>query len=562
MVNPSPRRLTTAAAAFAFMLAAPAGAFAQDAPKAVAEAPRQVTSGPTPDRLYVNPQVVVSPKDPASVVMAVPDARNGGCGLQVSRDGGLSWATAAPTLLTDDYQFCVQRTYGIDMAPVFAPDGTLYVAMPASSVATGHPNGPISMLVARSSDLGQTHQTSVVEKAKSSDTYTLPDGSKAVGLEQDKLPSIAVDPTNSNKVYVSWRLTIRGPDQAPVPGYSLGGPNGIPSRTMLAVSEDGGSTWGAPVDIMDTFKAEKVNGSGYASLVTAPDGTVYGFTRESPPRAATGQPSAKARLFMFKSTDGGKTWTTSVVSEGVQQSDDPQAAITPDGHLLLAYSARGASTTNDVPPNASEVYTMSSADGGQTWSKPINVTDDNPARHADQYLPGISVAQNGRVTVAFYDYRNDPFYSPGEVGNMNAAVDEHYWDVYLTSSTDNGATWAANTRVTESPVYNKVGISFNNQDIRGPIGMASTNSAAYVSWPDTRATTASNSDAEDAYFSRVRFSDPAPLGADTSGSSGWAWGLGGVGVGLAIGGVVLFALRKSGGANQPAKSAGRVPSIG
>ncbi|MDQ6938309.1 MAG: hypothetical protein M3140_11475, partial [Actinomycetota bacterium] len=68
-----------------------------------------------------------------------------------------------------------------------------------------------------------------------------------------------------------------------------------------------------------------------------------------------------------------------------------------------------------------------------------------------------------------------------------------------------------------------------NEDIRGPIGMASTNSAAYVSWPDTRATTASNSDAEDAYFSRVRFADPAPLGADTSGSSGWAWGLGGGG---------------------------------
>jgi hypothetical protein len=28
---------------------------------------------------------------------------------------------------------------------------------------------------------------------------------------------------------------------------------------------------------------------------------------------------------------------------------------------------------------------------------------------------------------------------------MNASVDEHYWDVYLTVSSDNGATWAPNT---------------------------------------------------------------------------------------------------------------------
>ncbi|MDQ2825729.1 MAG: glycoside hydrolase, partial [Actinomycetota bacterium] len=364
--------------------------------------------------------------------------------------------------------------------------------------------------------------------------------------------------TNPDKVYVSWRLTIRGPDQSPVPGFSLGGANGIPSRTMVASSTDGGRTWSAPLDIMSTFKAEKVNGSGMASLVTAADGTVYGFTRESPPRAAAGQQDPKARLFMFKSTDGGRTWDTSVASEGVQRSDDPQAAITPDGHLLLAYSARGASTSSDVPPNTSEVYAMSSADSGKTWSKPVNVTDDDPARHADQYLPGISVAPNGRVTIAFYDYRNDPFYSPGQVGNMNAAVDEHYWDVYLTSSTDNGATWAPNTRVTKSPVYNKVGISFNNQDIRGPIGLSSTDSAAYVAWPDTRATTASNSDAEDAYFSRVRFASPEPLGSSSSsssGSSGWAWGIGGLGLGLAVSGVALFALRRSGGA--PAEGGAR-----
>ena len=509
----------------------------------------------------MNPQVVVSPDNPATVVVTAADARNGGCGLRASRDGGLSWTTTAETLLPDDYQFCVQRTYGPDMAPAFASDGTLYVAMPGSSTATGHPNGPISMLVARTSDLGQTHDVSVVAKAKTGNTYTLPDGSKAVGLEQHKLPSIAVDPNNPKKVYVSWRLTIRGPDQAPVPGWSLGGPNGIPSRTMLAVSDDGGVTWSEPVDVMSTYKAESVYGSGAASLVVGSDGTVYGFTRESTPRPMGDEPAKKARLFMLKSTDGGRTWDVNVISEGEQQSDDPQGAIAPDGRLYVAYSARGGSTPSDTPANPSEVYVMTSGDGGRTWSKPVNITDDDPARRIDQYLPGISVAPNGRVDVAFFDFRNDPFFAPGEVGNMNAAIDERYWDVYVTHSSDEGATWAPNTRVTQAPIYNRVGISFNNQDIRGPMGIASTKNAAYVAWPDTRATTASNSDAEDAYFSRVRFTPPAPLGTSTASTSGWAWAIAGLGVGLAASGLALFALRWRRGGSDAVPSPAARPSV-
>lgn len=535
------RACAAAVVAAPLLAAAPAGA--ETTLTAVAEAPRQVTAGSTPDRLFVNPQVAVDPRAPASVVMTAADARNGGCGLRVSRDGGLSWSNAAATLLPQEFQYCVQRTYGIDMAPAFASDGTLYVAMPASSAATGHPNGPISMLVARTTDLGETHETAVVARAKSGDTYTLPDGSSAIGLEQHKLPSIAVDPNDPKKVYLSWRLTIRGPDQSPVPGWSLGGPNGIPSRTMVAVSDDGGVTWSQPVDVMDRYQGGKVLGSGAASLVAGPNGTVYGFTREVTPRPTGDEPRAKARVFMIKSADGGRTWAVTSISAGLQESDDPQAAVAPNGRLYVAYSARGSSAPPNTPPNPSEVYVMSSGDGGRTWSEPRNVTDDDPARKADQYLPGISIAPDGRVDLAFFDFRNDPFFSPGEVGNMNAAVDERYWDVYTTHSSDEGATWAANSRVTEAPVYGRVGVTFNNQDIRGPIGVASTARAAYVAWPDTRATTADNSDAEDAYFSRVRFTSPAPLGAGGGGTAGWVWGLAGLGIGLAASGFVLLAVR-------------------
>src|SRR5205823_9824366 len=63
---------------------------------------------------------------------------------------------------------------------------------------------------------------------------------------------------------------------------------------------------------------------------------------------------------------------------------------------------------------------------------------DNSA--ADQFHPTLNVESNGargdKVTVSFYDRRNDP-------NNCLA-------NVYATQSTDSGATWSANTRETSA----------------------------------------------------------------------------------------------------------------
>lgn len=50
------------------------------------------------------------------------------------------------------------QTSGVDDL-AFASDGTLYLGMSRSSLDTvpAHPNGPISPMVARTSDLGTTH---------------------------------------------------------------------------------------------------------------------------------------------------------------------------------------------------------------------------------------------------------------------------------------------------------------------------------------------------------------------------------------------------------------------
>lgn len=551
-----------AAGAAIGLLAAPSGVRAQEGEDAafLVEAPRQVSEDANPVRLITNPQVAVAPDDPSTVVMTIADARNGGCGLRVSRDGGLSWVTTAENLLPEEEQFCVHRNFGPVMDPEFAADGTLYVGLSASSTATDppHPNGPITALMARSDDLGRSHETFTVADPDGF-VFTPPDGGEPQeGYYQWRLPSLAVDPSDPDKLYMGWRLWNDG-----IEGVSF---RAFPQRSYISTSDDGGETWTEPLDVIRAtlgeradelgliFEAEEVTTSETPNLVVGDDGTVYAFTKEGPVRAPEGTPDPPARLFMFKSTDGGATWETTIISEGAQNIDNPRPALDPEsGDIYLTYSSRGADVAEDEPSNPSEVYFMSSGDEGATWTEPVNLTDDDPSEGYNQYFPGISVAPDGRIDVAWYDFRNDPFFSPGESGGMGTAADERYWDVYYATSADGGQTWSANTRVTNPSIDGTVGITFSNNDVRGPMGIASTDHAAYVAWSDSRPTGPGGEEAEDAYFSRIRFTAPAALGAASSGGSDIAWaGLGAAGA-LVVGGLALLvASRRRAATGAPA----------
>jgi len=87
---------------------------------------------------------------------------------------------------------------------------------------------------------------------------------------------------------------------------------------------------------------------------------------------------------------------------------------------------------------------------------------------------------------------------------MGSAVGERYWDVYYTYSRDGGRSWENNLRVA-------------NPSLDGDV------------------------QAEDAYFSRVRFEQTPPLGTDADSTPGWQWALLGAAGALVVGGLVLGA---------------------
>jgi len=542
-------------------LGAPAarGAQAKDAGVTV-EAPRQVTSGPNPLRAFDIPALAADPRNPDTVVMAVGDARNGGCQLRVSRDGGLSWTTTIPSLLADPLDSCIQRALGPVERPVFGSDGTLHVAVSASSPATDVANGPISMVVANTPDLGLTHDLAIVAKGET--TQFNPADYGAVGPAQEgnswnKYMGFDVDPHDPSRLYVMWRWLVWGKDLRQLQGDFV-------IRPYFSTSGDGGKTWTKPIDVLTVTKGEKAFGAGTVSLKVGPDGTVYGFAKESTKPVPTGQTAPIARQLMFKSTDKGATWETSALDEAAARMGNPEVAVDQkSGALYVAYEQRGAATPSTSPPNPSDIILRASTDGGKTWSKPKTISDDDPAKRYNQYYPGISVAPNGRVDVAWHDFRNDQFFYPGQEGNMGTAVSERYWDVYYTYSNDGGVTWARNERITNPSIDGRHGTTFNNTDTRGPMGIASSDKAAFVAWADSRATVDQN-EAEDAYFARVRFADAGQLGAAGSSSGGnrLSWALAGAGAGLGVSGLLFFLLARrtpEAGVNREAAPAGGPP---
>ena len=68
------------------------------------------------------------------------------------------------------------------------------------------------------------------------------------------------------------------------------------------------------------------------------------------------------------------------------------------------------------------------------------------------------MAPNGRVDVAWFDFRNDPAFV---ARTATAAPRIRYADVYMASSTDGGKTWGPNLRVTDRAIDTSIGVTFS-----------------------------------------------------------------------------------------------------
>lgn len=192
---------------------------------------------------------------------------------------------------------------------------------------------------------------------------------------------------------------------------------------QMSTSADGGQTWSKPTQPPKAF------GLG-AEPVVQPDGTVI-----APFAADSGSIEA------FRSTDGGKTWSTSVViakaSEhpapgGLRAGPLPSVAVDGGGRVFVTWDSclkEAKCSTNDA--------VLSTSTNGTVWSAPVRVPIGAAGTSADIVIPGIGVDRStqgtsAHVGIVFYKF-----------SQVNCTLATCRLSVGFISSANGGATWSA-----------------------------------------------------------------------------------------------------------------------
>lgn len=486
-----------AAVAAAVVLVAQGVAIAAE-PLRVTEPVHVTTGDVVPTRTYSSPFLLVDPGNRLNVVAGFVDMRSRRCGLMRSTDGGQRWKLLDSSPQLPSYPFCFHTSGGVVQTPLaFGQDSTLYMGLVGWDAQEGN-RGNHSVLVARSTDLGDTWEVTVAHDAR---------GKEGADIENNRPVSRIVVDTSGDQdvVYVAWRGNWPGatPSRA--------------SRPMVAVSTDGGRSFSQPIDAAAKFfEPQQVRDE---ALRSAPEPTPPATPPATPPPArdlvtnfgggnpqvavdhegtlyvlfvrATSNltPPPDQPMYVARSTDRGKTFTVHEVSPASNFHGGPILAWTPQGGdrgtLHVVYEDKPGQTQGDR-----DIFHRRSTDGGTTWSEAKILHDDDPKQLIGQFIPNMSVAPNGRVDVVWWDFRNDP----GTYVN----------DVYYTYSTDNGQSWNKNIRLTDRSINRRIGPWSNNFDMRQPPGIASTDAFAIAGWDDTRHGDEAGQ-AQDIYSAAVQF---------------------------------------------------------
>jgi len=429
-----------------------------------------VTNDSRPTHWYDAPSLAVNPTNPSALAMAAVELQTGKCMVHLSFDAGRTWiAGGDPDTL--GYKNCLMPngnvfSTAITTALAFDKRGALYYAFTAARAQDGYSD---SVLLGRSEDGGRTFKTSIVSAQ--------PPAPKALKAIIDLTPALAIDDSSEGptRVYVAFKREYGDRSVKLGVGY-------------VAASENGGRTF---------HPAVKIPGHVRQAGIVVAKGNVVALFGES-----TGKPAPHpAHLYAAISTDRGKTFVLKAIETLSKYYVSPLAAVDPtNGAIVIAYHE---ATSSKVGTAQDAVTVNSSLDGGQTWRGPIAVSPIGgvpPGKNADQLFPTLSFAPNGRLDVAWYDYRNDPFAVPSSARMIYLGKAA---DVYLASSADDGKDFNPAVRVNDHPIDRQIGTWTAQYFVVPPPALGSLNSGTLVAWSDTRNGNP-DTQAQDIYFAQVQ----------------------------------------------------------
>ena len=273
-------------------------------------------------------------------------------------------------------------------------------------------------------------------------------------------PRLAVD---GRRVLVAW---IAATEERATKSLGFGAP---PNPIVLAHSEDGGRTFAAPVTVSEpnrlAVQPTLLSGPGGQVVIGALDLVDDRATYQTAHEGRPGPPPAGPwRLVLWRSSDGGASFgPAATVADGVVPAQRVLIDLAPAPAFALD-PARGRAYA--AWETGRDVMVSRSDDAGATWSPGHRL---GPAA-GGQFLPGVAVAPDGRVDVAYYDRSRDP-------GDVLA-------EVVLASSSDGGKSFT--TEALSERFDSMVG-SFNGDDVMlgSHLAVIAQPGTATVVWPDT-----------------------------------------------------------------------------
>jgi hypothetical protein len=289
--------------------------------------------------------------------------------LVVSADNGKTWS--APRVIANPGTEQIDVQLKVD--PV---DGrTVY--------ASWLQNNKSVIEVAKSTDFGQTWTTVIANSTNA-------------GTDKDILA------VRGNDVYVAY-------DHSQV--------------VWCSSSHDGGLTWTSVKVNANAQFGWSLTGGGTVDLA----GNVYfsweGYTQN-------GGAKGPVNLYVTKSSDGGQTWTPTLLDVSGSPPDcsayscgwaflGPGTAMTSDaaGQLYLLWN----SGTVDGGPE--RIFFSTSTDRGNTWSPKADVSLAPVG--VDHAFPSVAAGADGDIRIAWMDQRNSP-----------------HWNLYYRASSNGGSSWS------------------------------------------------------------------------------------------------------------------------
>jgi hypothetical protein len=342
---------------------------------------------------------------------------------------------------------------GDQWEPAIAADGRghLYVLYPQYGAVPDCANctaPTIALMV--SSDNGLTWQTSKPLAPYSTGQFD---------------PQIVVDPVDRQTVYASWlqnnkhdvivarsldfgrswsySWAERGQEDADKPVLAVRG-----ADVYVGFNHEEDFFVSASHDAGQTFSRVQVNpnaapGSSLAGGATIDSsGNVYfGWTAY----ARHEMPNRLVSIFVSRSADGGHSWTTQLLDvSSAPPGCDEQLCETGflGAQISLASDAAGALYAlwngGGTKGGPERIYFSSSTTGGASWSERVSVS--GAALGVEHAFPAVVAGVSGDVRIAWMDARAIDASHPNR----------RLWNTFYRSSTNGGATWTAETRLSGS----------------------------------------------------------------------------------------------------------------